>query len=130
MRWGIFWRKLVFSVDQVGRIVTAAMLIHNFIVDTREINTELLNQETSYFRSFLLTEQDDRALLSNEAPAAAASDNNEPHPGGRPTTVQLDLQARGVKKREELTIALYGSGRTCPIKDDMRFNSYGQIYFA
>lgn len=45
MRWGIFWRPLRFNLDDCGKIVNAAMLLHNFLIDQRE-------DDTAYFQSF------------------------------------------------------------------------------
>jgi hypothetical protein len=37
MRWGIFWRRLCFNPTKVGSIIHCAMLLHNFIVEEREM---------------------------------------------------------------------------------------------
>jgi hypothetical protein len=131
MRWGIFWRKLVFDIQHVGKIVTAAALLHNFLVDERESNLGFNSEEAEYFRTFSLREQDERAAVSSEAPSPVVTDNNEPHPGGRPSASMLNHQARrGGQKREQLTHHLYGHGRGRPMQTTMQYNSYGQVYFT
>ena len=112
MRWGILWRKLLFDIQSVGKVVTTAMLLHNFLVDERESIPSFNIKEAEYFRRFLLREQDDLALALSEAPSAVVTDNNELHPGGRPNASMTNHQARGKEKREQLTAELYGIGNT------------------
>lgn len=107
MPWGIFWRELLFDIQHVGKIVTAAVLLHNFLVDERESNLGFKSEEAEYFCTFLLQEQDERASVSSEAPSPVATENNEPHPGRRPTSSMLNCQTRGGQKREQLTSHVY-----------------------
>ena len=95
MRWGILWRKLLFDIQDVGRIVTAAVLLHNFLVDERESNLSVDSEDAHYFRNFSLRENDERALVSTEAPTAVATDNNKPHPGGRPYDIDSISSSKG-----------------------------------
>jgi DDE superfamily endonuclease len=130
MRWGILWRKLLFDIQGVGKVVTAAMLLHNFLVDERESFPTFNIEEAEYFRRFSLREQDNLALASSEAPSAVATDNNEMHPGGRPNASMMNHQARGKQKRDQLTAELYGSGKGRPMQQTMEYNAYGQVYFT
>ena len=111
VRWGILWRKLLFDIEDVGKVVTAAVLLHNFLVDERESDLALNSEDADYFRNFSLRELDERAVVSNEALSAVATDNNEPHPGGRPNASMANHQAKGKEIREQLTDELYGSRR-------------------
>jgi hypothetical protein len=78
MRWGIFWRKLLFDVMDIGNVITSAVLLHNFLVDRREMDVALNVEDANYFQTFSLHEQDVvRAASSTEAPSAVATDNNE-----------------------------------------------------
>lgn len=130
MRWGILWRKLLFDIEDVGRIITAATLLHNFLVDERESDVSINTEDANYFQNFSLREQDERAPVSTEVPSAVATDNNEPHPGGRPTSLMANHQARGRLRREQLTHHLYGNRRGRPMQTRMEFNAYGQVYFT
>jgi hypothetical protein len=109
MRWGIFWRKLLFDVMDIGNVITSAVLLHNFLVDRREMDVALNVEDANYFRTFSLREEQDvvRAASSTEAPSAVATDNNDAHPGGRPI---FNQQLLG-KRRDRITLNLYGSGR-------------------
>ena len=130
MRWGILWRKLLFDIKDVGKVIKAAMLLHNFLIDERESRSGLNIEDAEYFRSFSLRDLDDRSLSSNEPPSAVATDNNEPHPGGRPNESMANHQVRGKRKRQDLIDELYGTGRGRPMNQRMRHNAYGQVYFT
>ena len=130
MRWGILWRKLLFDIKEVGNVVRTAMLLHNFLVDERESRSGINIEDAEYFSSFSLRDLDARSSLSNEAPSAVATDNNEPHPGGRPNGSMASHQERGKRKREDITDELYGSGQGRPMQQRMRHNAYGQVYFT
>lgn len=52
MRWGILWRKLLFDIQDVSKVVTAAMLLHNFLVDERESDLGFNSEDADYFRNF------------------------------------------------------------------------------
>jgi hypothetical protein len=82
-----------------------------------------------FFRTFLLREQDDCAGFSNEVASAVATDNNEPHTGGRPSNNMVTLQEKGKAKRDDITADLYGKGMTRPMRSNMSYNSQGQVYF-
>ncbi len=130
MRWGILWRKLLFDIQDVGKIVTVALLLHNFLVDERESDLDFNSDDAHYFQTFSLREQDERVEVSTEAPSTVATDNNEPRPGGRPTLLTANHQARGRMRREQLTHHLYGSRLGRPMQTRMEYNAYGQVYFT
>jgi DDE superfamily endonuclease len=56
MRWGIFWRKLLFSLKDVGKIVNAACLLHNFIVDERTAEDHAA--DCAFYGNFDVVEED------------------------------------------------------------------------
>jgi hypothetical protein len=128
MRWGIFWRTLQFDIRSVGHIIKAAMLLHNFIVNEREAKG-FREEDAKFFHEFSLKEQD----LQNETaemPSVVGTDNNEPHPGGRPPLSEAQLQEQGATIRNGISTTLYGRGLRRPVSDDMQFNQYGQVYFT
>jgi hypothetical protein len=129
MRWGIFWRKLLFGIEKVGSIINAALLLHNFLVDEREADVGLNSEDAAFFRNFSLQKEDDRLSASDEHPNAVVTDNNEPHPGGRPTNDMSVAQAKGKRKRDEIASLLYGSGKSRPMRSNMSYNSEGHVYF-
>jgi hypothetical protein len=129
MRWGIFWRTLQFDILKVGHIIKAAMLLHNFIVNERE-SKGFRKEDALFFTEFSLRDQDQRQNETHEMPSVVATDNNEPHPGGRPSVAEAELQEQGEIIRNGLTNTLYGRGLRRPVTDEMRFNQYGQVYFT
>jgi hypothetical protein len=129
MRWGIFWRKLQFDIFQVGNIIQAAMLLHNFIIDERELKG-FHQEEANFFQNFSLQDLDQRVDDTDEIASPVATDNNEPHPGGRPTITGKELQEAGSRLHDGIMRSLYGRGLGRRVTNDMRFNLYGQVYFA
>lgn len=129
MRWGIFWQTLQFDILKVGDIIKAAMLLHNFIVDEREAKG-FREEDAAFFRSFSLRDQDPRQNESPEIPSVVATDNNEPHPGGRPSLSHIELQKQGEDLRNGIMNTLYGRGLGRPVSANMQFNQYGQVYFT
>jgi hypothetical protein len=130
MRWGIFWRTLQFDIVKIGNIIEAAMLIHNFIINEREARG-FRAEDAEFFNEFSLNEHDHRRK-EPEMPSVVATDNNEPHPGGRPSLSEVELlqQAQGEVIRNGLCSSLAGRGLSHPVTDNMRFNQYGQVYFT
>ena len=47
MRWGIFWKKLSFNLDNTVNIIDAALRLHNFIVDYRNEEKKKNNKDSS-----------------------------------------------------------------------------------
>jgi DDE superfamily endonuclease len=129
MRWGIFWRTLLFDLKKCAKIVQATMLLHNFIVDSRE-NTQT---DMLYFEQFQIpvdSIQDELTLLTGEVPAAVATDNNEPRPGGRPSLDDIKLRELGLVIRENLTVKLAVHEMRRPMLQDMHYNAHGHIYMT
>ena len=125
MRWGIFWRTLLFDLSKSTRIIKAAMLLHNFIVDHREENEE------TYFRNFAVSmnsTQQELTRQTGEMPRAVVTDNNEPARRGRPTASEDRLAKLGNDVRNQLMIKLATHGLKRPLQADMKYNSYGHIY--
>lgn len=50
MQWGLFWRTLWFdSLKKTGNIILAAMLLHNFIVESRLASKRRQDDDEAYF---------------------------------------------------------------------------------
>ena len=124
MWWGILWRKLLFDIKDVGKVLRAAvLLLHNFLVDKREYQSGGYIEDAKYFRNFSLNEFDYRSSLSNEQPSAVATDKNEPHPGGMPSGSMATQQERRRKRCKDLTDELYGRDRGRPVQETMHHNA-------
>jgi len=131
MRWGIFWRTLRFNLKKNGNIILAAMLLHNFIIESGW-ETDNVDEEQAYFRNFT-TESDSSAQLrltslTQEPPRALVTDNNEPKPVGRPTISESQMLAEGESLRNTLMLNLAKEKLTRPTESGMKYNEQGHIY--
>jgi len=130
MRWGIFWRTLLFDLKKFsGKVVQVAMLLHNFIVECRESG----GHDNDYFSSFGIEIdciQDQLTRQTGEIPVAAVTDNNEPTRRGRRTLEEIELQALGNKVRQNLMLKLASNDMRRPMQFDMHYNDYGHIYMT
>jgi hypothetical protein len=131
MRWGIFWRRLNFGARKVGAIIQAAMLLHNFILNEREIDAtgEIdAKIDSSYFQNFAFDESELSRQAHSDPPEALVTDNDEPKPRGRLDKRKEELKVLGVKLRETLTINLAAKGYVRPLQMGMKYNSHGHVY--
>ena len=83
MQWVIFWQKIAFSTRKVGRIVQAAMLLHNFIVNKREQLSSEATIDRNFFKKFEYDKTERNRQAHSDAPNALVLDNEEPKPKGR-----------------------------------------------
>jgi hypothetical protein len=127
------------DISHAGEIIEAAALLHNFIVDERlgETLDDLdVFDEEEYFRRFSHTtvQQLDEANIAgtdstrDDRPVAAATDNNEPHPGGRPTFLQQTSKIEGEKQRSLITIYLDVHRKGRPKQAGFKYNDAGMVY--
>ena len=138
MRFGIFWRTLRFDIKQAGDIVNAAGLLHNFILEERELaDDDTPDSDKTLFQSFSQTTmnyldepQADRNLISSptEPAIAIVSDNNEPSSGGRPTTAALQSKQEGALLRDILKLHLEIHNKKRPKQKNFKYNDYGMVY--
>ena len=56
MRWGILWRKLLFSLKDVGKVINAAFLLHNFIIAMKTEQDHL--DDVMFYGRFNVLEED------------------------------------------------------------------------
>ena len=131
MRWGIFWRTLLFDLRKCSKIIQVSMLLHNFIIDSRE--GRLDDRDNSYFQQFDIIEdsvQDEITEATGEMPRAIVSDNNEPRRCGRPSVEEEEHRQQGILTRHNLTIKLAVHEMKRPLQSDMHYNSHGHIYMT
>jgi DDE superfamily endonuclease len=124
MRWGIFWRTLQFNLEQVGDIISAAALLHNFIVDER------LDEDSQYIRCFSRTNvnpEHTEGTYDDDA-YATVSDNNEPKPPGRPSNQSLRSREIGGRIRDSICLSLDSSDMKRPMQPGFKYNDCGMIY--
>jgi len=136
MRFGIFWCTLLMNLDDVGDIVGAAALIHNFIIDKREEKSSDGFEDAAFFESFshstvqYLDEPSipDINVRRTEIPDVLVTDNNEPNPGGRPTKEKNQSKEDGKLLREIISLHLKLANKTRPKRTSFKYNDLGMVY--
>ena len=126
MRWGIFWRTLQFDLKKSQKIISVAMLLHNFIIDHDR-------DERSYFEDFSLPRDSVQEALtrqSGEMPRAVVTDNNEGRPPGRPSSDDNRRREKGEDVRHRLLVKLAAKDLRQPLLHNMHYNSHGHIYMT
>lgn len=99
MRWGIFWRTLLFDLKKNSKVVQCCMLLHNFIVDAREAEDR---EDDRFFQNFTVNMdsiQERLTVQTGEMPRPVATDNNEPSSGGRPALGEAEQRKKGMALR-------------------------------
>ena len=123
MRWGIFWRTLQFDIGQIGKMVSCAGLVHNFIVDERVPDDHLYIRNFSYYNDVASMDNDHR-----ETAYAIVTDNNMPRPRGRPSTTNVLSKEVGRRMRLALCLQLANRGMTRPMQEGFKYNDCGMVY--
>ena len=127
MRWGMFWRTLRFGLVKNGNVISAAMLLHNFIVEWRMTDKEQSGSEKQHFRQFTIDmdapSQRQMTDLTGELPHALVTDNNEPKPAGRPSMSEKRLMEEGEVLRNTLMLALAKDNLKRPKESGMKHNN-------
>jgi hypothetical protein len=131
MQWGILWRTLLFSLNKCRHIIQACMLLQNFLIDHKDSISA--REDSVYFQQFEVNSQEAIQLeitrQSGERPRALVTDNNEPHPPRRPTRLEEEEWRHGLNVRDRLTVKLAAHDLKRPLQQNMKYNSYGHIYF-
>ena len=117
MRWGIFWRRLAFKASKVGGVIQAAMLLHNFIVEERELSDR--ETDCNFFENFNYDESNRNRNAHGEVPDAIVTDNDEPKPKGRQDKRLEDLKKLGSKLRNTLATNLAAKNYVRPLQSGM-----------
>jgi DDE superfamily endonuclease len=126
MRWGIFWRTLLFELKKCTRIIQAAMLLHNFIIDFDR-------PDITYFSDFSIPNDATQANLTRktgEIPRPMVTDNNEPRTAGRISNRDHENRKIGAEIRRRLTVKLSTHDLRRPLMHDMKYNSFGHVYMT
>jgi hypothetical protein len=133
------------NITQSGQIISAAALVHNFIIDSREgVDEDPLDvfDEEAYFQQFsanTVAELDNSLFEGThstrplgveplEHAAAIVTDNNEPNPGGRRTVASINSKKDGYRLRSLITLHLSLYECFCPKQKGFKYNDAGMIY--
>jgi hypothetical protein len=138
MRWGIFWRTLKMKHKRCGPVIMAAMLLHNFLVDERELSTAEGDGGDSGDSAYFATFTTDR-MIAEDADSGADTDgaewlnplvvcNDAGRPPGRPTATQQSSRLQGEEIRGNLARALAAARMQRPVDASWKRNQCGHVY--
>ena len=118
MQWGIFFFWLAYKASKVGAVIQAAMLLHNFIVNEREITDKV--SDTNFFENFQYNKSNrNRDAHHGEIPDALVRDNDKPMPKGRQDKKLEELKKLGVDLRNTLARNLVQKNYVWPLQSGM-----------
>jgi hypothetical protein len=123
MRWGIFWRRLNYKLNNIGPIINACCYLHNFLVDERLRCSDYEKEDSDFFKNFDHKIDDSQRYTNNETAFPLVTDNNEPSKGGRP-----GLCIEGNDIRNNLAANLRTFDMIRPTQEGTKVNSYGNVY--
>jgi len=129
MRWGILWRTLKFDLNKHGDIISATMLLHNFLIEERMNSGN--NNDDGFFNSFnlnfMLTESGSDDL---EDLTALVTDTDAIRAAGWPTHSETQSRDRGQHIRNDITYNLNSEGLVRLIDGGISRNTYGMLYVS
>ena len=97
LRWGIFWKRLMCSLEHASIIIEGAMCLHNYLVDYRENGDE---KSVDSEREIFIQDVRDRYVT----PMQVGNDNVQLM--GRPNNEDREKRLRGKLLRDSLSQAL------------------------
>ena len=100
MRWAIFGKRLISTLDNNAAIIEGAMHLHNYLVDYRNSLIDLdqeLNVEETIFNNDRNDNRTDHVVVGND---------NHRGSGGRPTNMEKQCRLRGMQLRNSLKTKL------------------------
>ena len=100
LRWGIFWKRLTGSLEHSALIIEGAMRLHNFLVDYREAQTIMPDEDQTTDSTIFENDCQDRGIQ----PIVAGNDGGRPR--GRPSGSEKFYRTQGLKLRDQLRLSL------------------------
>ena len=94
LRWGIFWKRLMYSLEHTAIIIEGAMCLHNFLVDYRD---DMKHERDLYIDRNIFNEQ----LMDTYADTLQVG-NDDYRPPGRITDDTRTLRQKGLILRNSL----------------------------
>ena len=96
LRWGIFWKRLQYSLDNNMLVIEAGLYLHNFLVKYRLEQKESTEEHNDERRLLV-----DEVEMSGELSLVVTNDNSRGE-GGRPTNEEKERRIKGLLLRDEL----------------------------
>jgi hypothetical protein len=120
------------KLERCGPVIMAAMLVHNFLVDERELSTaEEDDGDLAYFATFT-----SERMIAEDAASGAGAERLNPlvvcndagRPPGRPYATQQTARLEGEAIRDNLARDLAAARMQRPIDASWKRNECGLVY--
>ena len=115
MRWGIFWKRLMCSLEHSSLIIEGAMCLHNFLVDYRESNKDKDDWDI------------DKALFNDQIHDTNADTlqvgNDNVRTSGRISNDDRTVRQRGLMLRHSLCQSLADHDMQRPSRSEWKENT-------
>ena len=115
------------DIGSVGDIISAACLIHNYIIDARDPENETFAADFDYTMVHD-NGTNGRPHPSTEPPLLLVTDNDALQPAGRHSNSDVASRKKGMLTRDALCYRLDGAGLTRPKQTGMKYNHLGMVY--
>ena len=114
LRWGIFWKRLMCSLEHSALIIEVAMCLHNFLVDYRESNKEKCDWaiDKALFNAGIIDTNADTLQVGND----------NLRPVGRICDDERTIRQRGLMLRHSLCQALADHDMQRPSRSEWNQN--------
>ena len=100
LRWGIFWKRLTGSLEHSSLIIEGAMRLHNFLVDYRDAQIHVDDEDNTTDSMIFQNDCQDRGIQ----PIVVGNDGGRPR--GRPSASEKFYRTQGLKLRDQLRLSL------------------------
>ena len=97
LRWGVFWKKLTGSLDHSALIIEGAMRLHNFLVDYRDAQTMMEDEDNTTDSMIFENDCQDRGV---QHIVVGNDGNNGGTLRGRPSGNEKFYRIQGHKLRD------------------------------
>ena len=115
LRWGIFWKRLMCSLDHISLIIEGAMCLHNYLVDYRDENKMM--SDLNIDRNIFETE------ISDSLVQPLQIGNDREMTAGQLTNDDKEARTRGLVLQNSLLQALADHDMHRPEKNEWRKNN-------
>ena len=106
MRFGIFWCPIRFPLVKAREIITATMLLHNFLIEIRLENRLVDRYDTNYFMNFSVNTMVELSDNLSDKLDCLLVDAGEERPRGRPSYAELYWKEQGNELRDAIAFNL------------------------
>ena len=122
LRWGIFWKRLVCSLDNTTIIIEGSMRLHNFLVNYRESSKDTDREVEAILEKHIFEQG-----LEDNAIVPIVVGNPMSRNRGRPTSHKMDCRTDRLFLRDKLKNALQDCGIHRRSGQEWKDDNYGHV---